>query len=318
MLRANETHEKIINLLRIIGPSLPIQLSKQIGMSSLFISAFLSELTNEKKIKTSSLKVGGSPLYYLEGQEEQLEKFYAHLHPKEAETFLLLKKEGILKDEEQEPATRVALRSIRDFAIGFKQGEEIFWRYILIPESEINERLNSQTKQKNPPKPKPAKIEIETPPQVKESKPIQIPEHKTVSKEKSKPVKKEIKEENFENPLVINTKKPSKEKIKSEFAIKIIDILKRNEINLLEEINFKNKEYNCIVQIDSDLGPINFLTQAKNKKTISETDLKKLLSIAQSRPLPAFMIYTGELSKKAKEYVEKYYSILKTKKIIEK
>ena len=109
--------------------------------------------------------------------------------------------------------------------------------------------------------------------------------------------------------------KPKKQKPKSEFVLKVIDILNKN-FRIIEEKNSKAKEYNCIIQIKSNLGPINFLTQAKDKKKISETDLKKLLSNAQKIPLPAFMIYTGELSKKAIEYAKKYYSILKTKKII--
>ena len=79
MIKQNETHDKIVLVLEEKGPSLPIQISKEIGMSSLFISAFLSELTNEKRINVSHLKVGGSPLYFLNGQEEQLENFYKFL-----------------------------------------------------------------------------------------------------------------------------------------------------------------------------------------------------------------------------------------------
>ena len=129
MMDSNETHKKIISILKTKGPSLPIQIAKEIGISSLFISAILSELANEKRIKISHLKVGGSPLYFLQEQEEQLEKFYKFLHPREAETFLLIKKKKILKDSEQTPATRVALRSIRDFAKGFKKQDEIYCRF---------------------------------------------------------------------------------------------------------------------------------------------------------------------------------------------
>ena len=150
MINTNEVHGKIIEILDKKGPSLPITIAKQIGMSSLFISAYLSELTDEKRIKVSHLKVGGSPLYFLDNQEEQLEKFYKYLHPREAEAFLLLKKKKILKDSEQEPAIRVALRSIRDFSIGFKQGEEIYWRYFSTPESEIKIPKAKKAIQKQP------------------------------------------------------------------------------------------------------------------------------------------------------------------------
>ena len=90
-MQVNETHEKIIEALKNRGPSLPIQLAKDLEMSSLFVSAFLSELAKEKRIKISSLKVGGSPIYFIEGQQEKLEQYQKYLHPKEAEAFLILK-----------------------------------------------------------------------------------------------------------------------------------------------------------------------------------------------------------------------------------
>ena len=70
MIQQNETHNKIIQVLEENGPSLPIQIAKKLQMSSLFISAFLSELTNENRVKVSHLKMGGSPVYFLSGQEE--------------------------------------------------------------------------------------------------------------------------------------------------------------------------------------------------------------------------------------------------------
>jgi len=287
MVNTNETHEKIISILESNGPSLPIQIAKETEMSSLFISAYLSELANEKRIKISDLKVGGSPLYFLEGQEEQLERFYKFLHPREAETFLLLKKNKILKDSEQEPAVRVALRSIRDFAIGFKKEDEIYWRHRSFSESELNSLTS---------KPKPQKTTKPT----KESKNQEIVKTKTDKTE-------------FQNPLIMS--KIKKQKPKSEFVLKTINFLTNNNIKILEEKEYKAKEYNCITKINSQLGPINFLSQAKQKKTISETDIKKLLSESQKIPLPALMIYTGEISKKAKEYLKKYSSILKAVKI---
>ena len=301
MLDSKEVHEKIINILKENGPSLPINLSKKIGMSSLFISAFLSELTNEKRIKVSHLKVGGSPLYFLEGQEEQLEPFSRFLHPREAEAFLLLKKNKTLKDSEQEPAIRVALRSIRDFSIGSKQNDEIYWRYFSTPESKITNSKEDtsekllETLDKNPKK------------QTNQIKKITPKENIKIVKPKQETV--------FNNPLVIKEKtKSKKEKPKSDFVQKIIQILKEH-YQIIEEKEYKPKEYNCLLKIKSELGPISFLTQAKDKKSISETDLKKLLSNAQSIPLPALFIYTGKLSKKATEFAEKYFSVIKLRKI---
>ena len=297
-MEANEIHERIINILREKGPSLPIHVAKELEMSSLFISAFLSELSNQRRVRMSHLRVGGSPLYYLENQEELLEPYHKYMHPKEAETFLLLKKKKVLKDSEQEPATRVALRSIRDFAIGFKVNEEIFWRYILVSEKEARELLS----------PRKEKVERE------EEKKKEEKKEEKIRKKVEKVREKEGNE--FKNPLVIQAERSKKQKPKSNFVLKVIDFIRKKGLEIVEELDYKAREYNCKILIKSELGNIIFLTQAKDKKIISETDLKKLLSNAQSIPLPAFILYTGDISKKAKEYLREYGSILKAKKIM--
>ena len=136
---ASQIKEKILLILRRRGPSLPVHIAKETELSILFASAFLSELASEKKIKISNMKVGNSPIYFIQTQEPILEKFSQHLKSKEKEAFLLLKEKKFLEDKKQEPAIRVALRSIKDFAIPFKKNEEIFWRYFTISEKELKE-----------------------------------------------------------------------------------------------------------------------------------------------------------------------------------
>jgi len=129
--------EKILLILQKRGPSLPVHIAKETDLSMLFASAFLSELFSEKKIKISNMKVGSSPVYFLFGQESMLENFSQHLKSKEKEAFILLKEKKFLKDKEQDPAIRVALRAIKDFAIPFKKNEETFWRYFTSLETEF-------------------------------------------------------------------------------------------------------------------------------------------------------------------------------------
>ncbi len=128
---------KIISLIEQKGPNLPVRIAGELGLSPLFASAFLSELLSEKKIKISNLRVGNSPLYFISGQEPKLEDFSEHLKSKEKEAFLLLKENKFLVDAKQEPAIRIALRAIKDFAIPFGKDEKLIWRYFTIPESEF-------------------------------------------------------------------------------------------------------------------------------------------------------------------------------------
>jgi len=330
-MEIREIYTKILESIKKRGPSLPLQIAKDLNMNSLFVSAFLSELSQDKKIIISDLKVGGSPLYYLTGQESALENFISFLPTKESESVLLLKNKKIIKDTEPEPAIRVALRSIKDFAFPFKFNEELFWRYMLISELEAREIiLNSKkiesTKMSEPLINTPKILEKISEKSNEENKLIKSESQEEKIKEpllKSEPIeiplKKEIKYEkiesqDFQNPLILEVKSKSKEKSKSEYVLKIIGYL-NNHFKIVEEKEFKPKEYTCIIEINSDLGKINFLALAKNKKLVSETDLKEFLSYAQTIPLPALFIHSGKLNKKAQEYEQKYFSVLKTLKL---
>jgi hypothetical protein len=138
---ASHIREKILSILRMKGPTLPVHIAQDTGISMLFASAFLSELLSDRLIKMSHMRVGNSPIYYIQGQEPQLEKFSHYLKSKEKEAFLLIQEKKFLKDSEQSPAIRVALREIKDFAFPFKKGGEIFWRYLTTQESEFNHEI---------------------------------------------------------------------------------------------------------------------------------------------------------------------------------
>ncbi|MEN9625732.1 MAG: hypothetical protein RL557_60 [archaeon] len=328
MIQVQETYQKIITSIQRRGPSLPVQIAKEVNMSSLFISAFLAELVGNKRVRVSNLKVGGSPLYYIEGQEEKLEQFYNYMHPKEGEAFLLLRKNKILKDSDQAPAIRVALRSIKDFSAPLSVENELYWRYLFIPELEARAMIIAISREKYIQEEKSIEVR-ETEPVVeiqeitREEKivvhePLQLKtEIKSVlQQEKKKSSEKEITPQTFENPLVIKEKeKKIKVKPKSVFALKAIGFLEKNNFSIVEEKEWKAKEFTCVVAIESQLGTLHFYTQAKDKKSISEDDLKYLLSESQKIPLPAFLLHTGEISKKAEAYVKTYAAILKVKKI---
>lgn len=134
---ASHIREKILSILRMKGPTIPVYISQEIETSMLFTSAFLSELLSDKLIKISNMRVGNSPIYFIAGQEPQLEKFSHYLKSKEKEAFILLQENKFLKDSEQNPAIRVALRAIKDFAFHFRKNNEIYWRYFTSSESEF-------------------------------------------------------------------------------------------------------------------------------------------------------------------------------------
>lgn len=131
--------ERIMEFLEVNGPSLPIHISNHLRVDTLLSSAFLADLLSEKKIKLSNMRVGNSPVYYLRGHEFQLEKFANFLSGKEKDTFYLLESHGVLRDDFMLPATRVALRAIKDFAFPFDYDGVLYWRFIKINEEQAAE-----------------------------------------------------------------------------------------------------------------------------------------------------------------------------------
>lgn len=267
------------------------------------------------------MKVGNSPIYYLSGQEKQLEPYSEYLKNKEKEAFMLLKENQFLKDREQEPAIRVALRSIKDFAKSFQNNEnELYWRYFLIPEGEFysnnkekeNEEVETEKKEemtdnkKEEPKPSNNKKQETTEEKDKDNKKHNIFD----SNEKSKEAKKEDKTENTETK-----KKSSNKKEKPEFVKEVLDYLNKNNISVEQEISFKKKEYQAIIKVNSDIGPVDFFLLAKGKKKISTDDVIDVINEAKKQKLYGLLLYSEEIQNKAEDFAKDNSKILKIKKI---
>jgi len=291
--------DKIINLIKAKGPSLPIHISKEINSNLIIAGAFLSDLASEKRLKISSMKVGSSPLYFLPGQEKMLENFHNYLHGKEKEAFLLLKEKAVLKDEEMQPAIRVAMRQLRDFAFPLKKDGEIYWRFFSLAEQDALSKI--------PEKPKQEVLKLE-----KIEKPEIKPKELIKPIEKIKRVRKEVKAKEIKEKPLLEIKEKTEKPIKivkvketPEFAKKIVEYLKKEDIELLEELEAKKKEYLAKVRINSQVGKMEFLCIAKDKKKINETDLSLAYSKSQNIKLPILFMTKGELNKKAQALLEK-------------
>lgn len=314
-----EVKEKIIKRLKMRGPSLPVHLSKESGATILLTSALLSELASDKRLKISNIRVGGSPLYFIPGHEHMLERFYTFLPNKEKEAFLLLKKNSILQDEKLAPAIRVALRNIKDFAFPIKlnipqtskQGEpktqqpKLFWRFFTISENDTIKKIKEKIAEQRVIKRKFEKPKIKA-----EKKPFT----KSVEVEE-KPILKLKTEKEPTKIIKPKIPKPKKVKEKSEFVKSVISLLEK-EFKLVEEKEFKKRELITIIEIDSTVGKSEFLCIAKDKKKITENDLTIALQKSQLLKLPVLIISTGELSKKALQYIETWKNLIKFKRMV--
>src|SRR3989344_5119739 len=163
-----DVQDKIIFFLKNGGPTIPSKVAKHINTNILFASAHLSDLVSQGKVLVSSLKIGGSPLYYLSGQEDQLYNFaLGNLNSKDMKVLDKLKEKKVLRESNLDLLSKVSLRSLKDFAVplkvNFYGNVELFWKWHLLPQEETNEAIKDHLEGSNKAKEKKAESQEEKP-----------------------------------------------------------------------------------------------------------------------------------------------------------
>ena len=321
--------DHIVDLVRRKGPILPVQLSKEIGTNILLASAHLSELSSAKRIKISSIKVGGSPLYYVEGQEYRLQEFILHLNDKERKAYEFLKDKKVLRDKAIEPVMRVALRQIKDFAkpleVKTKDFQEIFWKWYLLSNDDasrmIKSLLNIQTEED---KKKEAEKKIEEGRLLREKrlreereellrKRKEIEELRKIKKVEEVKVSLPEQKTEIQRPLTVEEEVT---KVKDAFLTQIASFFKRNNVEILDfKLIKKGAEYDFVIRVPSAVGMLEYYCKAKAKKRLSDGDLAAAFIQGQVKKLPVLVLAKGELSKKAEEMISKEFKGVTVKKL---
>ncbi|MAG47059.1 hypothetical protein CL617_00505 [archaeon] len=303
---ALEIKNKILLYVKANGPVLPVNISKEISGNTILAGAILSQLISEKSILISHAKVGGSPLYYVKGQEEKLSMLSEYMNEKEKKAFFMIKQNKILKDKSLEPWQRVAMRELKDFAVMLKvidsnKNEEIIWKWHLVSEEESQKLIKDVLGNDVPIK---ERVVVEAQSRLVSEEPKEIVREQVV-----KPVKESIveKPEVKVEPLKEEKKQPVKTKeIGSNFRDLVNKYFANREISLInEEMIKKNKEFDFTADVNSKVGDVRFFIKARDKKKISDGDLLLAQSQAHLKRLPLLFLGNGELSKKGKEHLIK-------------
>lgn len=303
--------DQVIRIVATKGPVLPVQVSKEINGNTMFAGALLSQLVEQKKVFISSLKVGGSPLYYVKEQASRLQDFSKYLNEKDRKTYDLLKQGRILRDSEQSPLVRVSLRSIKDFAIPlevtFGSDKEIFWKWYLLSEDDARDMIRSHLKVDE--KEKENKIEEKKPEEKKIEKPSEKPLSSFVADktENAAPVSEsKAPEQVKENTEEKNAKSFVHIAENDPFVGKIISFLKEKEITVKNiEIKKKNSEVDLMLLVPSAVGFIEYYCKARNKKSINDSDVSSAYVQGQLKKRPSMLLMTGDVTKKARELLSK-------------
>ena len=312
MAMLSEREEKIVNMLRIKGPSLPIDVSKLLGTETMLASAILSSLISKGYVKISSKKVGSSPLYYLPGQESRVRTIlYAELSELEKKALERLKTLKVAFRNDLFPQERMLLSEMSDFVayLKIKKGENEFfcWRHYSVNDNDFNDLLDKKLsiinaaehapeEQREPsyetnapqPKAEPAPVQLK----IKESKAEAIPVNENRIKE-----------------IKLKRKKPAIAKPKGKFIGQVEAYLDGIGAKILKK-RVERSEGTYVVSVPSNLGPQTYVAKAKDKKTLNETDLSKFYIDALAEKMPLMIVVSRPLSKKVMAYAEKNFGSL--------
>jgi len=348
---AARTKEMILSVVKSKGPSLPINIARDVKTSTLFASAFLSELYQERKLLMSHLKVGSTSLYLMHGQEQMLENFIQFLNHKEQEAFHMLKNSGKLDESLLPPAIRVAIKGIKDFAIPIQEiinGEtKVFWKYaflkdqssqnqipiqqkevpitIAIPSNpniaaSIQQAVESQLTQQNQQIQKPQEQQINSLPNpennlIKEIKENinQIESEISTKKERKKSISKPKDQANFSFSITEAPKEEIKEE--TQFGKEVRKYCKNKEIEILNIEEESKKEFTATIEINTPLGKHNFYCLAKDRKKLNEQDIQQALQKAQEKRMPILLLISAPIDKKGQSMIQGWNNLIKVDKL---
>ncbi len=341
--------DRVKQLVRMRGPVIPSQISKEIGTNILMASAILSELASKNDVKISSVKFGGTPLYYVAGQEAKLQNYIAGLPQKEKEAFEMLKANGVLGDHSLEPAIRYALRQIKDFAKPLEasiDGEtQLFWKWYLLPNEEAEPAIKrilglpeaqvesgstglsrpsatwekaAATEQTTAARIEPVvgtdtQLKTQTPPQSLQTAQAAQP-HPNIQPTLQQTIAQAPSASQIA-PQIKPFRKKAPAAVATEFARLITDFFSGNSIEVESSTAASKSEAQYVVLLPSPVGKLRYYCIAKNKKTCTDSDISSAIVQGQIKKLPVLLLTKGELSKKAQELLLKEIGAIVVKKI---
>ncbi|RLE46629.1 hypothetical protein DRJ22_01500 [Candidatus Woesearchaeota archaeon] len=287
-----EYREKVLSLARV-SPVLPAQVAKALNTNSLMAGAMLSEMTSKGILKVSNLKVGGSPLYFVPGNEFQLVNFLGNLSPKDREAVLFLKEKKILRDSDLSPLVRTCLRNAKDFAlpldVSFNEKKEIFWKWFLLSDKDAEVIIRdilmpSGVVEDNSSEEKVVKQKVvEENRSVLKEEPKQLVKEKSVSKLKSRPRKRVGKS-------------------RQSFWSKVESFFDEHSVEVIEKNSLKRTDFELVVAFDSPFGRIKYFCKALQKAKIKESDLSSAFAKARLKNLPLVFLSNGVLDSGAEKF----------------
>jgi hypothetical protein len=272
--------DRIVNLLQSSGPMLPVEIGSKLGMDSFMAKAYLVELIEDGTVHASKEKLAESHMYYLSGQEKQVQ-----------DKINSIKQAHAKKPTNYAPAPSNVSPEVQAKREAFAQ------RLAKIEAEEAKRRAQPRAPLPQAPRP------IQT-------QPMRAPPPRSVPIERIPVARPPISPKPAPEPLREAEYKPEVERT---FLDTAMDWIKMEGTEIIEEISSKKNEMELIVNVYTDFGKVNFYMKIKNKKSITEADLMAVYAGAMENKCPAVLVTNGKLAKSAEAFLDEKGWIVKVK-----
>jgi hypothetical protein len=91
---------------------------------------------------------------------------------------------------------------------------------------------------------------------------------------------------------------------------KLAGIFQEKDIDIIESKIIRKSDIELMIKVPSPVGKLTYFCKAVDKKKINDKDLSSVFVQSQMKKLPALFVTTGQLSKKAKEMLDKEFKII--------
>lgn len=293
-------------------PFLPVEVASKIGVDSFLAKAFLDQLVEAGRVKATTEKVAGVPIYFVMGQELAAEaKLKKLLGVKTTATnFAKSVPQGPaleqkradfkarLEEIERKEAEMKNAKEAKEIKITAKSQLRV--RDLVKPKAEIAKpKVEASFIKKEEPKPAaPAVEEMEIP--AKEiSLKAEEPKAESIQENLAKAVKK----------LISGATSPVVEATLNQLNGAGAEIIS-------QELRKRGKEAFIVAKIPSSIGPLQFLVIAMSKKTITKDDLSLAYAEGVEQKLPVLLYSNGKIAKPAQAYLDKVAGVVKFKQLV--
>jgi len=298
--------ERIIELIRELGPIVPNEISGKLEANSFLVSALMSELVREKRLLYSHKKLSNSPLYYVQGQEDLVRR---RLNPllkiPEKKIVEFFEKNKLALKDNLSPQQRYMVDELKDYitsiTLNIDGEEKKFYKNHNVSDESIRDSLkNMKPVKEESPKPQPSSLFGNSP---QTNKPMTHSFFENKKEDDFKFFEKPKQEVVVEKPIQqVKLQEVQIEENSLYFDRVSSNFFDKNNLNIVSvDVVKKGKEANFVIK--SGFNQEVFVKYFV-KNSINETDVSKAFTESHVNKLPCWILTKAKVNKKAQKLLD--------------